>query len=214
MPPKATALQMQMYDDRLASFDPISKPKTKARPGWPLDAKTHPRLTPANMASAGFYFSPGSNEDSGDNCACFLCGVQLGGWAEDDDPHKEHVDRGNCAWAETVCQVFLDKANNVYVESPFLRMVDWTGLMNRKRDYATPEDLPSSATYSYVRENTYYSKDRGTCWWPHVTNKNHKVTPQNVSMSFLNQVRVKHELMISWQGQGSYLHPQKGLRMV
>jgi hypothetical protein len=113
MPPKATALQMQMYDDRLASFEPITKPKTKARPGWPLDAKTHPLLTPANMASAGFYFSPGSNEDSGDNCACFLCGVQLGGWAEDDDPHKEHVDRGNCAWAETVCQVVLDKVNNV-----------------------------------------------------------------------------------------------------
>ena len=121
MPPKAPILQMHKYEDRLATFEPIAKPKARARHGWPLSPETHPRLTPADMASAGFYYSPGGSEASADNCVCFLCGVQLGGWAEDDDPYKEHVERGNCAWAETICQVVLDRANNVWVIlfSPF-----------------------------------------------------------------------------------------------
>jgi len=50
----------------------------------------------------------------------------------------------------------------------------------RIREYTTPEDLPSSATYSQIRENTYYSKDKTTCYWPHVKNKKHQVTPQSV----------------------------------
>jgi hypothetical protein len=104
---------MYKSEDRLASFESISKPKARARHGWPLDVKTHPKLTPENMASAGFYYTPSGSDPNGDTCCCFLCGVTLGGWAEDDDPHKEHVDRGNCAWAETICQVELDRENGL-----------------------------------------------------------------------------------------------------
>jgi len=59
---------------------------------------------------------------------------------------------------------------------------------DRIREYTNPEDLPSSATYSYVRENTYYSKDRATCYWPHIKNKKHKVTPQAVCLVLLFSV--------------------------
>ena len=54
----------------------------------------------------------------------------------------------------------------------------------RMREYATPEDLPSSATYSQIRENAYYSKDKATCYWPHIKNKKHQVTPQAVCLLF------------------------------
>lgn len=33
--------------------------------------------------------------------------------------------------------------------------------------YANKDALPSSSTSSRVRENTFYSKDREACWWPH-----------------------------------------------
>lgn len=110
MPPKsAAAAMMHRQEDRLASFLPISKPKGRARHGWPHTEASHPLLTPANMAHAGFYFSPGGSEASYDTCTCFLCGVRLGGWDADDDPWYEHASRGDCAWAETVCKTELDK---------------------------------------------------------------------------------------------------------
>lgn len=112
MPPKQS-LQMHLSEHRLASFSAITKPKTKARPAWPLNPKTHPLLTPENMVGAGFYYKPGEGEDGDDTCVCFTCGVSLGGWAEDDDPYKEHAVRGECAWAETICQVKVDRDNGL-----------------------------------------------------------------------------------------------------
>jgi hypothetical protein len=69
--------------------------------------------------------------------------------------------------------------------SPLLKKGDCKGYKisrahGRIREYTTPEDLPSSATYSQIRENTYYSKDKATCYWPHIKNKKHQVTPQAV----------------------------------
>ena len=113
MPPKPQTSQMHLSENRRATFDPITKPKSKARPGWPLSEETHPSLIPENMVGAGFYYKPGDGEDDDDTCVCFTCGVSLGGWAEDDDPYKEHAQRGECAWAETICQVKVDKANGV-----------------------------------------------------------------------------------------------------
>lgn len=111
MPPKTTP-QMHLSEHRLASFAPITKPKSKVRPGWPLDKETHPLLTPENMVHAGFYYAPGG-EEGDDTCICFTCGVILGGWAEDDDPFREHAQRGECAWAETICQVKVDRDNGL-----------------------------------------------------------------------------------------------------
>jgi hypothetical protein len=96
------------YHTRLDSFSAIAKPKSRAKPAFPLSPLTHPHLVPENLAKAGFYHTP-SNEAGEDTCRCFLCGVQLGGWDEEDDPFEEHAKRGNCAWAELVCQVQVER---------------------------------------------------------------------------------------------------------
>jgi Inhibitor of Apoptosis domain len=46
-------------------------------------------LTILQMASAGFFYNPGS--DSRDNATCFLCRYNLDGWEQDDDPFQEHL---------------------------------------------------------------------------------------------------------------------------
>lgn len=100
------------HDVRVKSFTEITKPKTKAKPGFPLDPDTYPYLTPTNLAAAGFFHDPTpSDEDTWDTCKCFVCGVKLGGWDEHDDPFEEHVKRGKCVWAEMVCapKVHRDK---------------------------------------------------------------------------------------------------------
>lgn len=100
----SSTFSMINHDARLASFDEITKPKSRAKPAFPLLPSQYPHLTPANLSAAGFFHSPGSDEESIDTCRCFLCGLKLGGWDEGDDPFEEHVKRGQCAWAEFICQ--------------------------------------------------------------------------------------------------------------
>lgn len=111
MAPASTS-SMILHDVRLASYGSTStikpsKGKGKAAasstPFFPLSASTHPHLTPEALATAGFFYDPGPDESSLDTCKCFLCGLKLGGWDEEDDPFEEHVKRGNCAWADFVC---------------------------------------------------------------------------------------------------------------
>ena len=115
----ATALSaltaaMINIDARIESFQQITRPKSKAKPAFPLSPTTHPKLTPLNLASAGFFHDPTGQDDDeelDDTCKCFLCGLKLSGWDEDDDPYVEHVKRGSCAWAEFVCQPKIHQAN-------------------------------------------------------------------------------------------------------
>lgn len=101
-------LTMQSVDERIRSFAAITKPKSAARPGWPLSPTTHPALTPKNLARAGYYYAPTS--DSPDTCVCFSCGEALGGWEETDDPYDEQWRRRErCAWAEYVCGMYREK---------------------------------------------------------------------------------------------------------
>lgn len=103
---------MQSADARLRSFDPITKPKSAARPGWPLSPTSFPRMTPKNLADAGFYFAP--TEDGPDTCKCFSCGVNLGGWEEGDDPLDEHwARREKCAWAELMCAMYMERRDDL-----------------------------------------------------------------------------------------------------
>lgn len=100
---------MQVQDTRLASFAAILKPKTRAKPAFPLSPFTHPHLTPQNLAEAGFYHSTSqAAADLPDTCRCFRCDVALGGWDKGDDPFEEHLKRGGCAWAELVCWLKVD----------------------------------------------------------------------------------------------------------
>ncbi|WVQ75939.1 hypothetical protein IAR50_005574 [Cryptococcus sp. DSM 104548] len=139
---------MQNVDNRQQSFNAVAKPRSKAKPPFPLNPKKYPHLTPDSLAQAGFYHTPGSAEGSLDNCKCFLCNLELGGWDEEDDPFEEHAKRSNCAWAEMVCAVKVEK---------------------RKRDrdvkyetvYETEESLPQSAESIQVRIQTFKK------WWPY-----------------------------------------------
>ena len=110
-------------DAREASFyststSESSKSRSKSKPtstlAFPLDAKVYPNLTPHSLARAGFFYHPASPEDiEDDTCQCFLCGLQLGGWDEGDDPYEEHVKRQNCPWADFVCQPRLNRRNDI-----------------------------------------------------------------------------------------------------
>ncbi|WRT64704.1 uncharacterized protein IL334_001638 [Kwoniella shivajii] len=140
---------MQNIDSRLESFKAITKPKSKVKPAFPLKASTHPNLTPDALSKAGFYHTPGPSTESYDNCKCFLCNVELGGWDEDDDPFKEHARRGNCAWAEMVCTVKIEKRKRDQSDGSYTTT------------YTTQESLPQSVDSAFVREQTFKK------WWPH-----------------------------------------------
>lgn len=105
---------MQCLEARLKSYDAVSRPKRAAKVAFPLDPAQYPNLTPVALARAGFYHIPGKEKDvdSHDSCKCFMCGLELGGWDEDDDPFAEHVRRdGECAWKEVICRNEVDRAN-------------------------------------------------------------------------------------------------------
>ncbi|WVO18873.1 uncharacterized protein IAS62_000145 [Cryptococcus decagattii] len=140
---------MQNLDNRLASFNAITKPKSKAKPQFPLEASTHPHLTPRALAEAGFYHTPGSSSPSFDNCTCFLCNLELGGWDEDDDPFEEHAKRAGCAWAEMFCAVKIEKRKRDRSNGQYTTV------------YETADSLPQSAESIEVRTQTFKK------WWPH-----------------------------------------------
>ncbi|OCF32531.1 hypothetical protein I316_05711 [Kwoniella heveanensis BCC8398] len=154
---------MQNSDNRLESFKAISKPKSKAKPAFPLSPSTHPQLTPEALSQAGFHHTPGSSSSATDNCKCFLCGVELGGWDEDDDPFQEHARRGNCAWAEMVCAVTLERRKRDQSDGKYTTT------------YTTPESLPQSNESNFVREQTYKK------WWPHKQKSGWLPTVKNLS---------------------------------
>lgn len=93
-------IEMQSLSARIASFAPPTSRRPK-RPTWSVSATTHPLIVPKRLAEAGFFYNP--SEEEPDNCQCFSCGLQLGGWDETDDPFVEQCKRGECAWGEMVC---------------------------------------------------------------------------------------------------------------
>lgn len=65
-------------------IDPLIKNKGRLQTfrDWPFDSKAP--CNPKTMAQAGFYFI--GNEQDHDLVECFICGKQLDGWEETDDP--------------------------------------------------------------------------------------------------------------------------------
>jgi len=120
MAPPATTRLLFVHEQNIIPLSPYtsldihsfsSNPLTPHHlPGFALDPTTHPHLTPSNLAAAGFFHDPsGSTAGSSDTCRCFLCGVRLGGWDEQDDPFEEHAKRGGCAWADMVCKIKVER---------------------------------------------------------------------------------------------------------
>lgn len=99
---------MELESNRLLSFTATRTRRFNlpSHSAWPLSPSTHPNLTPALLARAGWFFTP--SKASPDQVTCFLCRKSLGGWEEGDDAFEEHVGHGGgCAWAETRCRVEL-----------------------------------------------------------------------------------------------------------
>ena len=97
---------MEVYEGRLHSFDkPKSKSKAAASRTWP-----HPDTfvaNPKSLAEAGFYYNPG--KDNVDKVKCFICGRELGGWTENDNPFEVHVNKApRCPWAVARCSLEFD----------------------------------------------------------------------------------------------------------
>ncbi|KAI0549330.1 hypothetical protein F4679DRAFT_547572 [Xylaria curta] len=93
--------QYYTLDGRTASFYPAkparrgssAKGKAPKALSWP-----HKRLDPETFARAGFYFAPAP--ETPDNTICFLCGKNMVGWEEDDNPFVEHLRLSpHCGWA-------------------------------------------------------------------------------------------------------------------
>ncbi|MCJ1287930.1 hypothetical protein MMC26_007282 [Xylographa opegraphella] len=93
---------MEIYATRLASFD-IAQPTTqKKRASGVKGAKAlkwpHKSPSPTDLARAGFFYAP--TIACSDNVTCFVCGKELDGWEEKDDPVKEHLNFSpGCGWA-------------------------------------------------------------------------------------------------------------------
>jgi hypothetical protein len=149
------AADMHRLEARVASFTAVTRPKRAAKIAFPLSADSHPDLTPASLASAGFYHTPVAGEE--DACTCFLCPLALSGWDEGDNPHVEHVGRDTpCAWRELVCALEVDRING--------------GPGRLRTEFATADELPSSEARTALRVQTF-----GT-WWPHTTPSAHDVS--------------------------------------
>ncbi|MCJ1473644.1 hypothetical protein MMC13_002295 [Lambiella insularis] len=98
----ATQQGMEFYAARLASFDAIQPTTKKKRASGTKVAKSskwpHRSPTPAQLASAGFYYAPTAT--CPDSATCFMCEKGLDGWEEEDDPIREHLNYSpDCSWA-------------------------------------------------------------------------------------------------------------------
>lgn len=89
----STAAHLHALTERQATFKHLSNGKKRRTDAsnsssqWPLPANHS--VTPAALATAGFYYAP--LPDAQDNATCFLCGKGLGGWEDGDQALQEHV---------------------------------------------------------------------------------------------------------------------------
>ncbi|CDZ98431.1 Apoptosis inhibitor IAP1 and related BIR domain proteins [Phaffia rhodozyma] len=146
-------IKMEVYETRLSTFaaSRTKKHGLPAHPAWPLKPATHPKLTPDNLAQAGWYFRPTKAEP--DLVKCFLCAKELGGWEEQDDPFVEHLGHdglNKCGWARTKCWVEVRKKE--MGQGP----KDAVKLTTEEK-----EELPSDKSLEAARLATFGK------WWPH-----------------------------------------------
>ena len=93
---------MKVDSTHSTSRNPSPKP-LRAAPG-PTQI---PLLQIRNPSEAGFYYNPG--KDNVDNVKCFICGRELGGWTENDNPFEVHVNKApRCPWAVARCSLEFD----------------------------------------------------------------------------------------------------------
>lgn len=166
---------MEVFETRLSTFSASRTKKNglPAHPAWPLKPSTHPNLTPRNLAQAGWYFKPTKSEP--DLVKCFLCGKELGGWEEQDDPFKEHLGhdgKNNCGWAKTWCTIEVKKKEGGQGPKDAMKPV-----------FKDKDELPQSKASETARLSTFAK------WWPHDKKKAWLPTSKNVCSSWVRGFR-------------------------
>ncbi|KAF5362388.1 hypothetical protein D9756_002189 [Leucocoprinus leucothites] len=98
---------MECLQNRIESFNKPVRVQNASKTGAAKNIKwPHPPsfiAKPETLAEAGFYFDPSYGDR--DNVTCFVCGKELGGWEENDDPFEIHWNKcaKTCAWAVVRC---------------------------------------------------------------------------------------------------------------
>ncbi|KAI9793965.1 MAG: hypothetical protein M1833_000483 [Piccolia ochrophora] len=106
---------------RLASFNGPAQAVNKRRSSTLKSRKAskwpHASPSPAQLAKAGFYFSPTTSAP--DNTICYLCERSVDGWEKDDDPTAEHLRLSkSCGWATIQCIAQKDDESKRNGEHP------------------------------------------------------------------------------------------------
>ncbi|KAF8324343.1 uncharacterized protein EI90DRAFT_2934856 [Cantharellus anzutake] len=162
--------EYRLRSKRLASFREYSITVSSARSkktkivnaAWP-----HPptsKLTPESLADAGFFFNP--DDDAPDKTECFICGLSLANWEEDDEPRTEHLKRSNsCTWteAQTRCWFLFPDANVLYGLSASWR-------------FNSDDRVPTHPARIKARLETFAS-------WPHDKKKGHNCTSEALAQA-------------------------------
>lgn len=110
--PQPPPLPMEILSARIASFKKTKRVKNPDKPSSSVTLKwPHPkdfRANPTTLADAGFFYDPSYDDD--DNATCYMCGKELGGWEEDDDPFTIHWTKcgQTCSWASVRCGLIAD----------------------------------------------------------------------------------------------------------
>lgn len=175
------------YETRLETYNGAklqgSKPRSR-KVSWP-----HARPTAAQLAKAGFYFTPAPTEFGGDLVTCYMCGSGIDGWEPEDDPIKVHSE--NC----TSCPLAIIQSKpweSDEEHDPFSELV----LSSRLQTYYQPmttEELEEVIVNSTaeISENASPSKAAllsvstlqlmGTSVWPHDSKKGWTPTSERMA---------------------------------
>lgn len=103
---------MERQSARVESFKKTKRVKNPDKPSSSVTLKwPHPKdfsANPATLAEAGFYYDPSYDDD--DNTTCYMCGKELSGWEEGDDPFVIHWTKcgQTCSWASVRCGLISD----------------------------------------------------------------------------------------------------------
>jgi hypothetical protein len=161
---------MEVLQNRLNSF---VKQKRGKGLKWP-----HPKTwkaTPNNLAEAGFYFDPST--DDPDNVTCFMCDKQVTEWAEDDDPFDIHFDKcaNVCPWASLRCGLRRDA--DVHGRSVGQESVLASTLTRFRFVFPDKSRLPTSKAMEKARLETFTAHG-----WKHDKNKKHLASSKKVQL--------------------------------
>ncbi|KAJ2693607.1 hypothetical protein GGH99_001081 [Coemansia sp. RSA 1285] len=142
---------------------------------WPYIKYKKYLAQPDTLASAGFAFTPA--KDAPDNVQCFVCGFELTGWEETDDPFAEHyAHKPDCVYAQVHCRTRVARVGNKF---------EWNGW---PIDLPPLVDLPEEEKAEETKKMMGVRADTNSrlqtfsvSKWPHMGRAGWMVTPEKLA---------------------------------